>query len=72
MLHVAVASLYLSSGLLVPWYAVALLFAIWIVLLVLAIRHRQRPAWVLATPFIAAAIWLVVVQGGSWIFGWTA
>lgn len=71
-LHVLLLWLYALSGLLVPPGAVLLLLVIWTGFLVLAIRWRRRAGRVLLVPFIALLTWLAIVQGGSWIFGWTA
>lgn len=71
-LHLLVFFLFLVSGLLVPIPVVGLLLAIWLALLVLAVRWRKQAWRVLAIPGIAMLLWLVIVQGGSWVFGWTA
>ncbi len=71
-LHLLVFFIFLSSGLLVPIPVVGLLLAIWLALLVFAVRWRKQPWRVLAIPGIAMLLWLVIVQGGSWVFGWTA
>ena len=71
-LHLLVFLIFLSSGLMVPIYVVGFLLAIWLALLVLAIRWRKQAWRVLAIPGIAMLLWFVIVQGGSWVFGWTA
>lgn len=72
-LHLVAGFFYLAAGLLAPPYAVAGLLAVWVVLLVLAIwQWRRRPWWVLATPFVAAAIWFGVLSLGDIFLGWTA
>ena len=72
-LHLGVGFFYLGAGLLAPPYAVAGLLAAWVVLLALAIwQWRSRPWWVLATPFVAAAIWFGVLTLGDVFLGWTA
>jgi hypothetical protein len=72
ILHLVVGFFYLASGLLVPGPGVAFLLGLWIGLLVLQMMRRKRPKVVLAIPFIAAAVWFLVVEGGSRLFGWTA
>jgi hypothetical protein len=64
---------YLASGLVAPPWAVGVLLAIWVLMLVLCIRwFRRRPFVVLAMPLVAAAVWLAVISaGGAWL-GWTA
>jgi hypothetical protein len=71
--HLPVGIWYLSSGLVAPVWAVALLLVIWLALLALAIYLlRTRPAWALVVPVLAVAIWLAVLTaGGEWL-GWTA
>ena len=71
-LLILLLGLYLVSGLLVPPVAVAVLFAIWVALFILAIRWRKRPWHVVMIPAIGALAWFTIVQGGSWLFGWTA
>ncbi len=70
--HLAVGVFYLAAGLVVPWPALPFFWAFWILLLVLAVRHRHRPAWVLATPVVAAVAILAAVSLGEAVFGWTA
>jgi len=70
--HLAVGIFYLAIGLVVPWPVIPLLWAVWVFLLVMAVKRRERPAWVLATPIVAAAILFTVVSVGEAVFGWTA
>jgi hypothetical protein len=71
--HLATVFLYLSSGLVVPAWALAMLLLIWVALLGLAIRLlRTRPAFALLVPVAAFVIWYaVILAGGAWL-GWTA
>lgn len=71
-LHLVAGFFLLVSGLVAPLWAVALLMAIWVVLLITGYRYRHRPLIVLMMPVAAAVAWFVVVQGGSMLFGWTA
>jgi hypothetical protein len=70
--HLAVGFFYLVAGLVVPWPALLLFWAFWIFLLVMAVRHRDRPGWVLATPVVAAVALLAAVSLGDALLGWTA
>jgi hypothetical protein len=63
---------YLAAGLIVPGPWLYILWVIWILLFVYAVRNWQRPVRVLVTPLVAAVIWFLYAQGGSWLFGWTA
>jgi hypothetical protein len=70
---VALAPFYFASGLMAPGWAVGVLIVIWIALFVLGcLWIRRKPLWVIALPFVAAAIWLGGMSaGGAWL-GWTA
>lgn len=72
LLHGLVGIFYISSGLVAPGWAVLVLVAIWIGLGVLLWRWRRRGAVVLTVPFVAAAIWFLVVTAGEQLLGWTA
>ncbi|MDQ4148648.1 MAG: hypothetical protein M3164_01445 [Actinomycetota bacterium] len=71
LLHLVAGYFFLSSGLLAPLWAVALLLVVWVILLIVGIRNRDRPATVLLIPLLDVAVWFIVVQGGVLIFGWT-
>ncbi|MDQ3784425.1 MAG: hypothetical protein M3360_06040 [Actinomycetota bacterium] len=71
VLHVLVGFIYVSSGLIVPGLYLFALWALWGALLALAILKRENALYVFATPFIAAALWLVVVPGLGGLFDWT-
>ncbi len=64
---------YAASGLVVPGWAVAVLSAVWALLLVVACRWWTRhPRWVPLVPVAALAVWFAGVSaGGAWL-GWTA
>ena len=65
--------LYAVSGLLAPWYGVALLLAIWAVLFVVACRWwTPHPKRTLVLPLIAVAVWFAVLTIGEALFDWTA
>jgi hypothetical protein len=64
--------LYLASGLLAPLWAVVALVALWLALVVLALRwFRTRPWWVLALPFAGVAVWWLTLTLGEELLGWT-
>lgn len=62
---------FFASGLLAPLWAVVLLLVIWVGLTFWGYTIRHRPV-VLVVPLVAALVWVLVIQGGSMIFGWTA
>ena len=70
--HLVVGVFYLAIGLVVPGLAIPFFWGFWILLLVLMVRHRHSPAWVLATPVVAAAPLFGAVSLGEALFGWTA
>jgi hypothetical protein len=64
--------LYLSSGLVIPAPWLFLLWAVWIVGLILAWRtFRSRPALVLVLPVAAVAFWYLYLVAGEQLLGWT-
>jgi hypothetical protein len=64
---------YAVSGLVAPPLGVIVLWVVWLVLLVVAIRLLQRrPALVFLAPLSALALWGAVIWGGEALFGWTA
>ena len=72
VLHLLLAPFFFAAGLLAPLPAVVLLVAYWIGILVAAIYRRSQPRLVALVPVLDVVVWFVVVQGGAWIFGWTA
>lgn len=68
----SVLFLYGAGVLLAPWWAVALLLTVWLVLFVLACRWwTTRPGVVAALPVGAAVLWFVVMLAGGFGLGWT-
>lgn len=63
--------LYAASGLIAPWWGVAVLLAVWLLLLSFCIAwwsaYPQRLVWVGALSF---PIWFCLLVGGAVIFGW--
>jgi hypothetical protein len=63
---------YLTSGLVVPGPWIYILWALWLVGLVLAWRtFRTRPAMVLLFAPAALAFWFLYVTAGEQLLGWT-
>lgn len=70
-LHAGVGWLYLASGLVAPLYGVLVLWALWTVLLVVALRlRRDRPAWTPFVAVVAAVLWFLVLSLGEVALGW--
>ena len=64
---------YLASGLMVPGPWLFILWAVWIVGLVLAWQtFLRRPAMVLLFPPAAVAFWFLYLTAGEQLLGWTA
>ena len=63
--------LYAASGLVAPWWAVALLLAVWVVLFGLNcawfVRHPRRTV---VLPVLALALWFGALTLGGWLLGW--
>jgi hypothetical protein len=70
--HLVVGIFYLAIGLVVPGLVIPFFWTFWILLLVVAIRHRHDPRWVLGMPLVAAAALFAAVSIGEAVFGWTA
>ena len=72
LLHGMVAILYLSSGLFAPGWAVLVLLLAWAAFAGLIWRWRRRGIVVLAVPFLAVGLLLLVATAGEHLLGWTA
>jgi hypothetical protein len=72
LLHLPVGYLYLVSGLVVPAVGLLPLGLLWAGLLVLLVRHRQRPFVSVAVPLGALGIWFGILWFGGTVLGWTA
>jgi hypothetical protein len=65
--------LYAASGLLAPWWGVALLLLVWVALFVVATRWwTPHPKRTLLLPLIAIVVWFGVLFAGEALFSWTA
>lgn len=73
ILFLPVGWLYLVSGLVAPFWAVIVLWVIWLALLAGLIKvWRSRPWLVLAVPLVAFLIWAGILWLGDQFLGWTA
>ncbi len=69
----AIGFLYAASGMFAPWWAVVGLLALWLVLLVVALRWwTPRPRLVAAVPVAALLLWFAVLLLGHLALGWSA
>ena len=72
-LYALVGVLYIASGLVMPYPWVFGMWALWIGGLVVVARvFSQSRAWTPAVAVVAVALWVVIVQLGSWLLDWTA
>ena len=64
---------YLASGLVAPFWGIAVLYSGWLLGLWSTISlFRRRSAWALAMPVVALAFWWVVITIGESVFDRTA
>ena len=65
--------LYAASGLLAPWWAVAGLLVVWVLLLVVALAWWSlHPRWVPGLAVVAVVFWFAVVTAGGAFLDWNA
>jgi peptidoglycan/LPS O-acetylase OafA/YrhL len=63
--------LYAASGLVAPWWGVAVMVAVWLVLFGLCCAWwTPYPRRLLAIGALSFPLWFVLLVGGSVAFGW--
>ena len=76
VLHVVIGVFpFGASGLLAPAWGIAVLYLIWVALLVVAIRVARDPDRRKLTPLVPVAaivVWFAVMTAGDLALGWTA
>ena len=72
VLHAVACVFVISSGLMMPMWAIILLAGFWTAALGFAIRQRHRPPAVLLTPVVTFAVWFLTGWAGETFLGWTA
>jgi hypothetical protein len=71
--HLVVGVFYLSSGLVAPLWAIAVLLVWWVLLAVQLSRLALRGSWwTPAVPVVAFATWWLVLTAGERFLDWTA
>lgn len=70
---VTLVPFYVSSGLVAPVWAIAVLFVVWLALFAVAVWAIVRgSAWGLLVPVASMAIWWSALTAGETFLGWTA
>jgi hypothetical protein len=64
-LHAVAGVFVLSSGLMMPTWAIIALAVFWAAALATAIRQRHRPLFVLLTPVVTFAVWFLAGWAGE-------
>ena len=71
--HLVVGFFYLTSGLVAPLWAIAILLLWWVLLAVQLSRLALRGSWwTPAVPVVAFVTWYGVLLAGGYLLGWTA
>ena len=71
-LHLVLAPIFLTMGLVVPAWFVVVLLALWVLMMIVAIRLRERERYLVVAPFVAVFLLIVVIAIGENAFDWTA
>ena len=73
ILMAAAFFLYGASALVAPWWAVALLLFVWLLMFVKACSWwSTEPRRIVALGLAAIALWFVTLLGGAALLGWGA
>ena len=73
VLYLLVGFVYLTSGLVVPYPWLLVLWGLWVAgLYLLFIVFRERRVWTPAVAAGAAAVWWIFLAVGESLLGWTA
>jgi len=71
-LHVAAGFLVAVGGLIMPAWAVAVLGAVWVGLLVVIVLKRRQPRWAFLMPLVSIMLWFAAAFLGDAYLKWTA
>jgi hypothetical protein len=72
VLHLALAPIFLTMGLVVPAWFVVVLLALWVLMMIVAIRFRANERYLVVAPFVAVFLLIVIISIGENAFDWTA
>jgi hypothetical protein len=71
--YLLVGILYFGSALVMPYPWVFAMWALWIGGFIVLFRvFRDSRPWTPVVAVGAVVLWVIIVQLGSWLFGWTA
>ena len=69
----AMLFIVLASGLVAPWWAVAVMVLAWLVLFAVGVRwFMRRPWWVATLPVVMALFWTGTISAGAAFLDWNA
>ena len=71
LLHLVVGAFVLSSGLLMPAWAVVGLTLVWLAGFFAVYRHRSRPLVAFVVPAATVALWFLTGWAGETFLGWS-
>jgi hypothetical protein len=72
LLHAAAGSLVVVGGLIMPAWAVSVLGAVWVGLLVVIVLKRRQAAWAFLMPLVSIGLWFAAAFLGDAFLDWTA
>lgn len=72
LMHLVVGVFVLSSGLVAPAWAAALLSVLWVAAAGLLWHWRHTPLRALFVPVVMALVWWATITAGDIWLGWTA
>jgi len=71
-LHAAAGFLVVVGGLIMPVWAVAVLGAVWVGLLVVIVLKRRQASWAFLMPLVSIVLWFVAAFLGDAYLDWSA
>jgi hypothetical protein len=72
ILHLCLAPIFLTMGLVVPAWFVVVLIALWFVMMGVAFAWRENERYLVVAPFVAVFLLIIAISVGENAFDWTA
>jgi hypothetical protein len=72
LLHLALAPIFLTMGLIVPAWFVVVLVALWFLMMGVAIARREHERYLVVAPFVAVFLLIIAITIGEMALDWTA